>query len=336
MGCSPNFESKQTESLPSTAQEPPSTEQTNPTVDPTTGICTQLDFTGVAWPTSLTPKQQTAMALSLNVTGSFEGRAGWSNLAGNFDGQGMSLGLNQQNLGQGTLQPLLNQMFADHPEIMTSLFSTPNRTSLSKMLSAWSKATPLTMLETEDLFSNQDALNDLDEGSEITVNIAGTSANAASVEWAKQALFQADGKTFQTSWKNSFLSLAVTSPYRTLQIGAALKMFKRALAYFDQFRFQELRSLLLMYDFVVQNGGFNTSHLDSFRNFDRANPRADETARAKALIEIRVASVRPQYKDDVRARKTTIVDGVGKVHGSNRNLPKQYCFNPADSALGFE
>lgn len=44
------------------------------------------------------------------VTGKFEGNKGFANLSGNFDGQGISAGVLQWNLGQGSLQPILLEM----------------------------------------------------------------------------------------------------------------------------------------------------------------------------------------------------------------------------------
>ncbi len=64
-------------------------------------------------PTSVNdPVQQKA----LNITGAFEG-SGFGNIAGNFDGQGLSLGYLQWNIGQGTLQPLLQKMNKENPEL---------------------------------------------------------------------------------------------------------------------------------------------------------------------------------------------------------------------------
>jgi len=45
---------------------------------------------------------------ALKITGDFEG-GGYGSLAGNFDGQGVSAGILQWNLGQGTLQLLLGK-----------------------------------------------------------------------------------------------------------------------------------------------------------------------------------------------------------------------------------
>jgi len=62
----------------------------------------------------------------LALTGSFEtGQLApgcFATVAGNFDGQGMSFGALQWNFGQGTLQPLLQKMFARHPDVASRIF----------------------------------------------------------------------------------------------------------------------------------------------------------------------------------------------------------------------
>lgn len=62
----------------------------------------------------------------LALTGSFEtGQLApgcFAAIAGNFDGQGISFGALQWNFGQETLQALLKEMLAEHPEIMMNIF----------------------------------------------------------------------------------------------------------------------------------------------------------------------------------------------------------------------
>lgn len=62
----------------------------------------------------------------LALTGAFETSAGipdcFAGLAGDFDGQGLSLGVCQWNFGQGSLQPLLAEMLAKHEDVMRSVF----------------------------------------------------------------------------------------------------------------------------------------------------------------------------------------------------------------------
>lgn len=312
-----------------------------------TSICSRLDFSDVVWPEGLTAFEERATALALNITGSFEGSGGWSTIAGNFDGQGMSLGLSQQNFGQGTLQPLLITMVQKERKLTQNLFTASNFDSMTRMLEKWSGRSIASAMgieeiskiaiqekpREEDLFPKTEALNELDEGfvkSDIT---AFGSGNASSVAWASANLFTVPGgSTFKADWKQSFKSLSATAPYRSLQVKAAMSMFAKANGYFKTLRFTQIRSLLLLYDFVVQNGGFNSEHLAKFRAFDAANPQATEGTRLLKLLEIRLVSVRAQYRGDVNSRKTTIIMGTGTVHGVARNLPKEYCFARAETA----
>lgn len=289
------------------------------------GICSRLDFSKVVWPSKLPLQERKAMALALNVTGSYEGGAGWANLANNFDGQGLSLGLNQQNLGQNTLQPLFIAFLESNPNLASTLFSKSNLASLRKMLTTW-RGSPIRSLEApadQELFPDNAVLSKLDEGAEQVFEVF-DARSSASVAWAKANLFQSSG-AFKSDWRKSLTDLAVTAPYRSAQLGEALDMFQRAKGYFSSLGFTELRSLLVMHDFVVQNGGFNKTHLSQFRQFGVSNPRATETERLMKLLEIRLVSVRAQYRNDVRARKSTIINGVGRVHGSQRDLEKEFC-----------
>ncbi len=315
------------------SQQPPVTPPATP--DLGLGICSQLDFSGVSWPGEFERAEKKAMALALNVTGSFEGAGGWENLAGNFDGQGLSLGLNQQNLGQGTLQPILKTMIEENAPLAKMLFSPANLRSMTAMVNRWSQSTMIESHATHqavsmELFPAKTALTKLDEGFEETFAVSAT-RNSESVAWAVANLFQRDGSTFKTDWQQSLRSFAATAPFRSLQIQEATAMFERAIDYFVALNLRELRSLLLMYDFVVQNGGFNVDHLAQLRAFDRSNPRANEQARMLKLLAIRLVSVRPQFRADVDSRKRTIINSVGRVHGKARDLQKEYCFRSADA-----
>jgi Putative peptidoglycan binding domain len=63
----------------------------------------------------------------LALTGSFEtGKYPpdcFCGLTGDFDGMGMSFGALQWNIGQGSLQPLLGEMFEQHPDTARSIFN---------------------------------------------------------------------------------------------------------------------------------------------------------------------------------------------------------------------
>lgn len=63
---------------------------------------------------------------SLVLTGSFETSKPppdcFVGITGDFDGQGISFGALQWNLGQGSLQPLLQQMDNQHLELVENIF----------------------------------------------------------------------------------------------------------------------------------------------------------------------------------------------------------------------
>lgn len=303
---------------------PTATPKPTPT-PPTLAICGPLSFQGITWSTSLSSKARTALALGMSITGSFEGTQSWATIANNSDGQGLSLGLMQQNFGQGTLQPLLIEMIVKKPTQMASLFTSSDLNSLKRMLSTWDSDDALMIQSSDELFPDF-VINSLEEdGGDIEIQSV---ADQASVTWAKANIYS--GSTFVPRWKTSFQNLASTEFYRSLQVLASMQMFNKAKAYFTEFGFKEMRSLLLMYDFVVQNGGFTSTHRANYRAYIAQNPNATETQRALKLLEIRLVSVLSQYRADVRARKSTIINNTGTVHGATRNLAKEYCFTPAE------
>jgi hypothetical protein len=73
------------------------------------------------------------------LTGSFETNNSlpdcFAGLSGDFDGQGISFGVLQWNLGQGSLQPLLRKIIKAEPEIVESIFA-QNYKELNSMLAA--------------------------------------------------------------------------------------------------------------------------------------------------------------------------------------------------------
>lgn len=61
----------------------------------------------------------------LALSGAFETTSGFpecfAGLTGDFDGEDISFGVLQWNIGQGTLQPMFSQMLQNHPEVMTDI-----------------------------------------------------------------------------------------------------------------------------------------------------------------------------------------------------------------------
>jgi hypothetical protein len=273
-----------------------------------------LDFSGVTWSESLTLDDRKALGIALNISGSYEGNSGWGNIANNFDGQGVSLGLLNQNLGQGSLQPMLIRMRDEHPDVLKAIFRPEHLKSLLAMLSRWEKASKL---ETPS-----PTLSILDE----PVDSGERSANSESVEWAEENLY--DGFGFDPVWKKELVALAEHPDYVSYQIAAAEGYHQKALKYQARIGIRELRAYLLLFDIVVQNGSLYEQDLTDYEAYVKANPSATSTQKLEKLVELRIRHVREEYKADVRARKKTIINGTGTVHGERRNLPKEYSYDP--------
>ena len=71
--------------------------------------------------------------IATNITKQFETQTP-NQIAGNFDGQGLSLGYLQWCIGQGALQPLLNRMVREYPSDMQTIFGTQNNAAVQKMI----------------------------------------------------------------------------------------------------------------------------------------------------------------------------------------------------------
>ncbi len=296
-------------------------------------ICSKLEFDQVAWPKSMDDFERNSYALAMNITGSFEGHDGWENIANNFDGQGLSLGLFNQNLGQGTLQPLFNRVIKDHEKVIKKQMSSAQYTSLTSMLKSWgstaivisAKASATDQSYSQDFTDLDDpsSLEDSDFNNPFFLQKASNSQNQKSVDWAVRNLYS--GSKFISSWKTALQKVAGTPEYITLQVAAASAIHNKAMGYMEQFGFRQLRTYLFFFDIVVQNGGIPSSINQKYLTWVRSNSKASELTKALKLLELRLTVVRPQYVNDVRSRKTSILNGEGVVHGSRRNYVREYC-----------
>lgn len=283
-------------------------------------ICSELDFSGAAWPADLNDTKKTILALALNISGSFEGNSGWGNISDDFDGMGLSLGLLNQNLGSGSLQPLLIKMNQRHPALMQKIFPQSHYQSLMGMLEAYSKKSLKKFLFGG--FSEpqlDEAMTFLD----FDLNAKGVKEDE-SVAWARTNLYK--NGVFISQWKNELTTMSKTWEYVSIQIEMAKEYFDEAVDYLVRIKVSQMRSFMMFFDVVVQNGGFYTTDINEYLSFLQKNPQADETARLQKILELRLRHVKPQWVDVVRARKQAIINGAGVVNRENRQLEKEYCY----------
>lgn len=304
----------------------------HPTPQPWKGlkICSELDFRGLTWSRNIEIDERDPFALALNISGSFEGHKGWANLANNFDGQGISMGLLNQNLGQGTLQPMWIEMRNGHASALQSLFSSANHKSVLTMLAKWEGTVSAAALDVHDYgYSELDDPNiialelGLDPLDLQEVTTALLARNQAAVNWAKANVYT--GSRFKTDWSKSLTTLANSAAYRSIQVSKAEKLHNAASEMMESLKFKQLNAYLFFFDIAVQNGGISSAARAEYRAWAAKNTKASEETRLKKLLEIRLKSVKKVYVGDVRARKTAIIAGTGTVHGEKRQFEKEFC-----------
>lgn len=151
------------------------------------------------------------------ITGSFEGSGGFANLTGNFDGEGISFGILQWNLGQGTLQPLLKEMQKNGPQIFRQYCSV-NGVDYSKSI--------LSVMDMKP---------------------------ARAVEWSKS--IQHNNKLNQV-YKTIFARLGSNDVFNHIQMKFAENgPMAQAKKDMELFGFKTERALAFCFDVAVQNGG---------------------------------------------------------------------------------
>jgi hypothetical protein len=245
-----------------------------------------------------TPQSQSTTPLLqriLNMTGYFENSVytpqSYSGISNNFDGQGISVGILQQNIGRGSLQPLLKKMDKEHPEVLKKVFG-KDYESLHQMLGQ---------------------------------------SHESQMQWAKQIQRPGkDGVNPWSRWKKEFQALGRTPEYQQVQIGAAQNVYSKALRLSKQFGLKSERGVAFMFDIVTQNGGIEKPGLqigkDILKDIEalKKSGKDSEEARMIIIAEHRADACNPRWRSDVLKRKRTIAKGHGAVHGEKIDLDQQF------------
>lgn len=321
-------------------------------ISPAPHFCSKLDLVGVSWPAELDLAGRSHLGLALNITGSFEGRSGWANLSNNFDGMGFSVGLLQQNLGMGTLQPLLNDVIKMREQGISFDMSEAHFQAVKSMVSQWNKeqsaktatTTFIANTDTEnpfledsvvlspydvdyDAFVSEDPLEIAPLEDRVFIKSV-ASANKMSVGWARKTVYKDSGKVFKSDWAENLTNMAQSKPYVSLQLKSAMKLYNQAFRYFVAFKLKTLSHFLLMFDFVVQNGGFKQRVFTDYALKLKQQPNMSDQDKVLLILQLRLRDVSARWQNDVSSRKKAIIFSEGTVHGVKRNLKTEYCFDP--------
>ena len=152
-----------------------------------------------------------AVDIAMDITSTFEG--GYAAVSGNFDGQGLSVGFFQWNLGQGTLQPMLKKYVNKHSDNAKATLGKSKYNAIVNMLSLGSKS--------------------------------------AQVQWAAKTIN--NGKKLKDDWKKALVAMCKTKEFQKIEQEAAQNWINQGKAMYKRYRLKTVRSLALCIDIAVQN-----------------------------------------------------------------------------------
>ncbi|MBI1839791.1 MAG: peptidoglycan-binding protein [Nitrospirae bacterium] len=228
----------------------------------------------------------------LALTGAFETNSAppdcFAGLSGDFDGQGISFGVLQWNLGQGSLQPLLIEMNRDYAPLLRDLLHdhypllvTFLKATRDEQL-AWARSIQDPNRKTlfEPWRGLLKALGRMPEFQEIEAAHAET-------------LFQSAQKLC-----------------RAYQLGS------------------ERGAALMFDILVQNGSISNLVRAQILHDYEKIDPGLDEAAAEVARMTIianrRAEAAAPSWVEDVRARKLCCAQGEGRIHGTEIALETQY------------
>jgi len=228
----------------------------------------------------------------LALTGSFETGAAFpdcfSGLSGDFDGQGISFGVLQWNFGQGSLQPMLKRLCANHNELAKSVFC-DYYDQLTTVLSA-TKA----------------------EQMAFSRSIQDPNRKTVSEPW--RGMFKSLGRTeeFQRIEAD-----AANTLYRAArQLGADYGLWsERGVALMFDIKTQN----------GSISTAVNAQILADYQNLSSGmSGEETEAAKLRIIANRRAEAAKARWVEDVRARKLCIANGGGTVHGVQYDLDEQF------------
>lgn len=229
---------------------------------------------------------------SLAVTGSFETGKGvpecFAGLGGDFDGQGMSLGVLQWNFGQDTLQPLLKDMIKKHPRMMREIFQKNYKTLIESLNSDKQELMAFVRSIQHPV---QHYLYEPWRGMFKTLGRTG--------EFQKIQVEYAD-KLFKTAVK-------LSSEYDLWSERAVTLMFDIKV---QNGSISNLVKTQILSDFEDLPKGLSGEEL--------------EVEKMKVVANRRAEASNPKWIEDVRARKLCCANGEGRVHGIPYDLEEQF------------
>lgn len=228
----------------------------------------------------------------LALTGTFEtgslAPGCFATMAGNFDGQGMSFGALQWNFGQGTLQPLLKEMFVNHGDVAASIFGT-YLNQLKQAVDGGKQAALAFAASIQD-----PAKKTVTDPWKSMFRSLGLTPEFQSIQVKAAAAYYKKGVSLCTEYglcTERGRALMFDISVQNGSIGNSVKA-------------------LILKDFATLSPSLS--------------PEETEVAKMRIVANRRAEAANPKFVEDVRKRKLCIAEGKGVVHGITYDLAVQF------------
>ncbi len=228
----------------------------------------------------------------LALTGSFEtGRLApdcFAAVTGNFDGQGISFGALQWNLGQGTLQPLLKEMLRNHADVASTIFGA-------------------------ELDRLREAINgSRDAAISFAVSIQDQTKKAVAPPWKQ--MFRSLGLT--PEFQEIEVGGAVSYYERGVRLCSDYGLWTE--------RGRALMFDICVQNGTIPDKVGELIRADFGKMEQDLSPEDAEVGRMRIIANRRAEAANPRFVEDVRRRKLCIAEGKGTVHGITYDLAVQF------------
>jgi len=229
----------------------------------------------------------TAERKAIEITSTFETgkRGGFFGLSGNFDGQGLSFGLVNWNIGTGSLQPLLRAFAAEQPARWNAIFGPHAATFLSVIAPSGAAAVA------KQLRFVIDEMN-------VSRVVKGRTT------WS-----------IKEPWSTYFKRLSEDTEFQRIQVRHVRGLLDRARYFCEYFGLKSERAFAFMFDAVASHGKWwltkKFNGVEKRRELLRARIHGGipEAELLLAIADVLAETSLARWRDHVRARKRWFVTG---------------------------
>jgi hypothetical protein len=216
---------------------------------------------------------------------------------GDFDGQGLSFGLLQWNIGTASLQPMLRALERAAPREFDAVFG-PDAPTVRR----------------------------------VFVTTASAQEPTAEQRQFAEAINASNRRDIIEPWRTYLQRLGQSPTFQKIQLQAVRDRLRHAANSARIFGLRSERALAFFFDTVTQHGNWWLKKKNRESLIARQRVQTErklgrpltEPELLAIIADVLAATVNPKWAGDVRARRMVIVNGRGDVHRSHYDLTAQF------------